>query len=380
MKKLSFYLFPSETNDYKPFITSSTALVCFIVIIWGLRLAVPASISLAKSYIDPVDVMNRINNERSSRNIPTVTTNAKLIVAAQGKADDMLTRSYFSHIDPDGNYVWPRIEAAGYTPYTTLGENLAMDFTSASEMVTAWMNSPTHRANLLNSAFVDQGVAQSSGNYEPNHDTTIVVSLFGKLGKTARRPTSSTSAGVSSGSNQNPVLAIGPDPDVSITQVSGHTIVDLTDTVSGNPTLVTAKLLTQSITLLPQSGSDKYSGRFTFNLTDDLSHKEISIEARNAAGTKITSSVTLTDIQSFPAGAEDQPVHPTTSKIAVPQMDQAIKILRVIFGILSVVYLGFLAIDAVIIRRQKIQRPGVMPAPQIAIFLLLAFVNLFLKF
>src|SRR5882672_8467061 len=120
MPKIKHYLIASETNDYRPFITSSSALVFFTVIVWGLRLILPASISFAQNYIDPVDIMNRINSERSSRNITTVATNSKLITAAQGKASDMLARSYFSHIDPDGNYVWPRIEAAGYVPYVTL--------------------------------------------------------------------------------------------------------------------------------------------------------------------------------------------------------------------------------------------------------------------
>src|SRR4051812_31007953 len=110
--KLKHYLIASETNDYRPWITSSSSLVFFTAIIWALRLAVPASLTLAATYLNPADLMSRINTERSQRNIVTLNTNDKLIVAAQNKADDMLARSYFSHVDPDGQYVWPRIEAA----------------------------------------------------------------------------------------------------------------------------------------------------------------------------------------------------------------------------------------------------------------------------
>src|SRR5690606_36401283 len=103
--------------------------------------------------------------ERTGRFIPALTTNSMLNSAAQSKASDMIARSYFSHVDPDGNYVWPKITAAGYGPYLALGENLAMDFSSASATVEAWMNSPTHRANIVNENFQDQGLASVGGIY-----------------------------------------------------------------------------------------------------------------------------------------------------------------------------------------------------------------------
>ncbi|HEX5430190.1 MAG TPA: CAP domain-containing protein [Patescibacteria group bacterium] len=389
MPKIKNYFIASETNDYRPFITSTTALVLFVAIIWCLRLILPASISLAQSYIDPTDVANRINTERTSRNIPPVSTNDKLVTAANGKANDMLSRSYFSHIDPDGNYVWPRIEAAGYTPYSILGENLAMDFTSASDMVAAWMNSPTHRANLLNDQFKDQGVAQASGLYEPGHDTTIVVSLFGALAQTSHVQTAPTGtsnppvAGTSTPSNDTSKpdqLAIGSDAQVSVTQVSGHSLVSVSVSATGNPTLVTARLLTQSITLLPQDG--RFAGTFTFNLSDQLSGQQISIEARNAAGEKTESQVQLSQIESIPPGPDAENATSTTapSPIPVSQEAQVMNILRIIFGILSVIYLGFLVTDWIIIHRAHVDRPGAHLAPQIAVFFILALVNLFVKF
>src|SRR5690606_34626201 len=96
--------------------------------------------------------------------------------------------SYFAHQDPDGNYVWPKIVAAGYSPYTALGENLAMDFTSAGDVINAWMNSPTHRANIVNEKFEDQGLASVAGMYEGNRETIAVTSLFGTLQKSTPPP------------------------------------------------------------------------------------------------------------------------------------------------------------------------------------------------
>lgn len=374
--KLKHYLLASEENDYRPFITSPMAMVFFLVIIWGLRFLLPITVTFAQSYLDPRDIENRINAERSARNIPTLTTNDKLITAAASKANDMLARSYFSHIDPDGNYVWPKITAAGYTPYLTLGENLAMDFTSASDMVTAWMNSPTHRANLLNENFQDQGVASASGRYDNDHDTTIVVSLFGKLGKTA----AATQTNFNPSSNQ---LAIGPDVQISVTQVSGHSLVDINLPISGSPTLVTAKLSGQSITLLSQ-GAGRYAGTFTFNLSESLNGQQISVEARNASGSKITGSYPIANVEAIPSdnSASQTAGSPSVRlpKIPVSQEAEIIRLLRIIFGVLSVVYLGFLVTDWIIIRRARVERPGLHLAPQIVVFMIVAFVNLFVKF
>src|SRR5258708_4160029 len=132
--------------------------------------------------------MNKINEQRTQRFIQTLNTNSKLTVAAMAKAHDMLTRSYFAHIDPDGNYVWPRIEAAGYVPYQTLGENLAMDFTSADGVINAWMNSPTHRANVVNEKFVNEERGKGVEIYEKNKNKIIVVIFFGTLFKPKKNP------------------------------------------------------------------------------------------------------------------------------------------------------------------------------------------------
>ncbi|MBX4204816.1 MAG: CAP domain-containing protein [Candidatus Doudnabacteria bacterium] len=376
MQNLRHYLIASETNDYRPWITTTSALVFFIVIVWGLRFIIPASLTLASSSLSSADIMDRINSERSQRFIPTVAQNAKLTTAAQSKASDMLSRSYFSHIDPDGNYVWPKIEASGYKPYSTLGENLAMDFTTPDELIAAWMNSPTHRANLLNDKFKDQGLALSSGLYEPDHNSTIVVSLFGTLSGTSTSATSSPVVQNTSPSKSG--LSIGKDAQVSATQVSGHTMIDVNVAITGKPTLATAKLLTQSITLLAQSDG-RYAGTFTFNLSEDLSGQDITIEARDATNAKVTASITLSNIDTIPAGQTDaSPVG--SSQIPVSEQALIMKILRIIFGILSIIYLGFLVIDWVIMKRAHIERPGMHVSPQIAIFLLLAFVNIFVRF
>jgi len=127
------------------------------------------------------NILSAINRERQLRNLLTLNTDSRLSSAAQSKADDMLARHYFSHTDPEGNYIWPKIEAAGYTPYLQLGENLAIEFYDTESLVQAWMNSPTHRANILNDGFRDQGMGLDFGDTTQGQYHSVIVNTFGTL-------------------------------------------------------------------------------------------------------------------------------------------------------------------------------------------------------
>ncbi|MBX4188309.1 MAG: CAP domain-containing protein [Candidatus Doudnabacteria bacterium] len=179
--KLKSYLIAGPENHYQPWILSKTAMACFVLSIWTLRMFLPNYIAVSAPGIDAQDLMHKVNAERISRYLPALITNSKLNSAASIKSNDMLVRGYFDHVNPDGDYVWPVIESQGYKPYQSLGENLAMDFTSADAVVNAWMNSPGHRANILNEKFEDQGMAAVFGEFEPNHNAYLVTNLFGTL-------------------------------------------------------------------------------------------------------------------------------------------------------------------------------------------------------
>lgn len=170
-------------------------LVAATVIFLGLRLALQGLLptrELSASDLSPENILSGVSREREIRNLAALNSSAKLKLAADGKARDMRDRNYFSHIDPDGNYIWPRVETAGYAPYAALGENLAIDFFSTDSLIQAWINSPTHRANLLNEIFQDQGVGLALGNAEAGQHATSIVNVFGKLA--LKPPTSAPKA------------------------------------------------------------------------------------------------------------------------------------------------------------------------------------------
>lgn len=395
------YFISSERNDYKPWIITPQALGVFCLVIWSLRFFVPTAVIQAAPGIDPSDLMNRVNLERTQRFIPALTTHSALTSAANGKASDMIARSYFAHVDPDGKYVWPRIESAGYTPYTTVGENLAMDFLSASDVVNAWMNSPTHRANIINEKFEDQGMASVYGQYEPSHDSIIVVNLFGALYKTVKatpppttpKPTSPTTppAAITQPTSQpkptpppttsatpitqpiSPLLkiAVSEDAKIGATTNGDKKQVNVNVVVQGKPTLVTAQLSGQSITLLSGKVQGEYVGTFTFDSTEDLSRAVVTVEARDIAGVKTTREFNFSENPAVTPSAK-----PPVSQLPVSNEAQVVKILRIVFGVFAGIYLTFLTIDGIIIRRAKIQRAGLHPDSHILLFFLVASITL----
>ncbi len=149
----------------------------------------PKNITLA-SDLSPDNILISVNEQRSLRNLVTLNTNFRLSQAAQSKADDMQARHYFAHVDPDGKYIWDKITAEGYTPYVQLGENLAVEFYDTESLMSAWMNSPTHRANILQEGFRDQGMGLAFGDINTGQYHSAIANTFGTQAAAPNKPAS----------------------------------------------------------------------------------------------------------------------------------------------------------------------------------------------
>ncbi len=104
-----------------------------------------------------------VNSERAKQGCSPVRANDQLVTAARRHSQDMDARNYFDHTSPDGTDPGDRITAAGYR-WSTYGENIARGQRSADEVMKSWMNSPGHRANILNCDFKEIGIG--------THDTS----------------------------------------------------------------------------------------------------------------------------------------------------------------------------------------------------------------
>lgn len=112
------------------------------------------------------NIIDATNVERVKAGLQPLKTNAKLAASAKLKADDMVKNQYFEHTSPSGKTVADLGDQVGYD-YVVMGENLALgDFTGASDLLQAWMNSPGHRANILNTSYQDIGVYAEQGTYK----------------------------------------------------------------------------------------------------------------------------------------------------------------------------------------------------------------------
>ena len=111
-------------------------------------------------------------------NLPSLKENTKLDEAASAKANDMFLNQYFEHVSPSGIDPGKLVQSYGYD-YIVAGENLILgNFSSEKEVVQDWMNSPGHRANILNNRFTEIGVAIIKGTYK-GETVWIGVQEFG---------------------------------------------------------------------------------------------------------------------------------------------------------------------------------------------------------
>ncbi len=184
LKKLHHYSIPHEGNDFRPHFIRHKTLVVYSFLLIAVKAAILGLLFF--TYPTPAEfstiTVNRIieltNKARQEQGLPALKHNRILDWAAKKKAEDMLRGNYFSHTSPEGIKPWHWFKQAGYN-YTFAGENLAMNFIEAEDAVAAWLNSPSHRDNILSKNYEDTGVAVAVGVLG-GQETTLVVQLFGK--------------------------------------------------------------------------------------------------------------------------------------------------------------------------------------------------------
>ena len=120
---------------------------------------------------------SELNQTREQHNRKALAYNAKLQTSACYKADEIISNNNWAHDNADGTETWVWFDKARY-PGTALGENLAKGYSSDTAMIQAWLDSPSHRANLLSSDYTEQGVCKKSGTLN-GKDATITVAHYG---------------------------------------------------------------------------------------------------------------------------------------------------------------------------------------------------------
>lgn len=109
-------------------------------------------------------VVGLVNQARAQVGLPALSKDNRLAAMALDKAKDMDTNQYFDHISPTYGSPFDMMKAYGIT-FKWAGENIAKGQRSPQEVMTAWMNSPGHRANILQMNFTKIGVSYYNGHW-----------------------------------------------------------------------------------------------------------------------------------------------------------------------------------------------------------------------
>lgn len=123
-------------------------------------------------------VLDLTNQERAKAGCGPLRTNKSLTQAAEAHAADMVDLHYFAHDSLDGRSPFDRMKAAGFRG-GAMAENIAVGYSSAAAVVQGWMNSPGHRANILNCSYTMIGIGYDSGLVKPDWGNGSWVQDFG---------------------------------------------------------------------------------------------------------------------------------------------------------------------------------------------------------
>jgi uncharacterized protein YkwD len=132
-----------------------------------------------------------VNDVRKEHGVPPLRRSAMLDAAAQAHAEDMTKREYFAHESPTGELYDKRIQRAGYpgkmldscdcSLHAAFAENIAKGQRLPEEVVQDWLNSPPHRANLLDPNFVDVGYGLSRNIWVQNLGRIMLIDREGNV-------------------------------------------------------------------------------------------------------------------------------------------------------------------------------------------------------
>lgn len=186
------WFIPHKDTHKKAHLISWEGLVIYILIFIFLQVGFSAvgyskpGILGISANIDQKKLIELTNSERQKKGLPPVSENEALDKAASLKAQNMFEENYWAHFAPSGRTPWDFILGSGYK-FTYAGENLAKNFYNSSDVVSAWMASPTHRDNLLNPKYQDIGIAVMEGVLN-GQKTTLIVQEFGTTENIAVNP------------------------------------------------------------------------------------------------------------------------------------------------------------------------------------------------
>lgn len=208
------HLIPHEGNGFKPLLFTVSGVAAVVAVLLLVQIAYFVQTKIVFKETDflasvlPGVLAILTNEDRAKAGIPTLIEDPHLARAAQMKAEDMAAKGYFAHVDPEGRQPWYWMDKVGYD-YSYAGENLAVNFTDSEDVQKAWMNSPTHHANIVKSQYTRVGFGVAQGTYQ-GKETTFVVQFFAT-------PRANAAFQVATAAEPQESVAVAGPADVAVT-------------------------------------------------------------------------------------------------------------------------------------------------------------------
>lgn len=314
---LKDFFIPHSGNGYKPKSLHPKRVIFHISVAMALKALVllfisyyPVSAWMTPDIIagEARKIISLTNNLRAELSLPAVKENSKLNQAAYKKVQDMFINQYFAHRSPTGVDLEDWLRAAGYTNYATVGENLAMGYSNASEVMAAWRKSPTHYNNLVDPNFNEIGVSMASDIYL-DKDTVFIAQYFGlpnsvETVTVTKTPIKSIEKVVTSPSktvlSEKKNIAVPPkQTTVTVSKTAAKApekIVKVETVLPPETKSASATILNQEIALSPEAnnmwqGQEVVSGNVEIN-----SVVPPSLSVTDSGGTTLRSDIAKADI------------------------------------------------------------------------------------
>ena len=244
------WFLPLEKNNHRSALLRTNTLLILIAfylfnhsLIKFISVIKPGILGYS-SEITVQKVIDQTNQKRQELGLTPLKYNSLLSESATKKAQDMFTNNYWAHTSPKGTTPWDFFKSVGYK-YSVAGENLARDFYDTDSLMKAWMNSPTHRDNIINSKYQEIGIGVVNGVLG-GIKTTLVVQHFG----TPLVAIASDTKKVNNNNQNNEVTL--PDETVKVDVVNNQEVISLPQTpevLSQEKNLINPLLLNKIISI-----------------------------------------------------------------------------------------------------------------------------------
>lgn len=247
--RLSHWFIPHRDTHKKAHLLSIPALLAYIALFVILQMSIslvqiinPDVLGISTS-VSQQELIRLTNVEREKNGLPAVKEDNRLNKAAEEKGKNMFAEDYWAHYSPSGKDPWGFIQDSGYK-FTYAGENLARNFNTSEEVVNAWIASPTHKANILNSHYENIGIAVLEGTLK-GQKTILIVQEFGTpvdylVQADVSEESSPSGQGVI-------VVATSPRPDLLVSGVKGTSGSEKLEILKPDPYII---IKTAGLTIL----------------------------------------------------------------------------------------------------------------------------------